>query len=361
MIRELRLQNFKCFSDERIPFSALTLLAGANASGKSTTIQALLLLRQSQLHGALSRGELLLNSNLASIGTASDVLNQRAENDEIAFTLTDFDGRSARFAFLYKTAEKDFYLLRAEQPPVYEPSDSLFAPQFNYLNAERVGPRLLYPMAELRDDDSYVGVNGQYAAHVLARHRDEDIACASLAWRDVAAREVSLKLEAQVRYWMRTVVPEFEVQLEELISADQVRVTLKTSSLNPVRPTNIGFGIIYTLPIIIAALVAPQGSLLIVENPEAHLHPAGQSRMGQFLARVAAAGVQVVIETHSDHVLNGIRRAVRSRVLGPDLVAINFLGAAGKLTTPRIYPDGGIDPWPEGFFDQSEKDLMELF
>lgn len=361
MIRELQLQNFKCFGDERIPFAALTLLAGANASGKSTTIQALLLLRQSHTHGALARGELLLTSNLVSIGTVGDVINQRAESDEITFTLTETDDRSTRFAFVYKTAEKDAYRLRVEPPLVYDPHSNLFAPKFNYLNAERVGPRLLYPMAEPRGESNYVGVQGQYSAHVLARLRDEPIPCEFLAWRNDAAGEVSLTLGAQVRYWMRTVVPEFDIQLEELTSADQVRVMLKTDSPKPVRPTNIGFGIIYTLPIIIAALVAPRGSLLIIENPEAHLHPAGQSQMGRFLARVAAAGVQVVIETHSDHVLNGIRRAVRTSVLKFDHVAINFFGSAGKVITPRIYPDGGIEPWPNGFFDQSEKDLMELF
>ena len=361
MIGELRLQNFKCFADERIPFAALTLLAGANASGKSTTIQALLLLRQSHGHGSLSRGELLLSSNLVSIGTAGDAINQRAESDDISFALTGSDGVVTHFGFVYRSIEKDAYVLRTERPPVYDPLTNLFALHFNYLNAERIGPRLLYPMAELRGDSTYVGVNGQFCAHVLARHRDKLISCESLARRDEDAGEVSLKLEAQTRYWMRTVVPEFEIKLEALTSADQMRVMLQTGSPDPVRPTNIGFGIIYTLPIIIAALVAPHGSLLIIENPEAHLHPSGQSRMGQFLARVAAAGVQVVIETHSDHVLNGIRLAVRKGVLGSEQVSLNFFGPAGKLKTPLIYSDGGIDPWPDGFFDQTEKDLMELF
>ena len=83
--------------------------------------------------------------------------------------------------------------------------------------------------------------------------------------------------------------------------------------------------------------------------------------MGRFLAKVAAVGIQVVLETHSDHVLNGIRRSVRSGESTPDSVAINFLGPAGKASKPRIYADGGIDPWPSGFFDQTEKDLLELF
>ncbi len=111
----------------------------------------------------------------------------------------------------------------------------------------------------------------------------------------------------------------------------------------------------------VGGLLAPADSLLIIENPEAHLHPAGQAQIGIFLAQAAAAGIQVVIETHSDHVLNGIRRAVRSKLIQPDQVAISFLQGAGRVVTPRIYADGGIDPWPVGFFDQIEKDLLELF
>ncbi len=361
MIRELRLQNLKCFDDEIIYFSKLTLLAGTNASGKSTVIQALLLLRQSHSHNTLQTGEVLLNSSLVNIGTASDLINQRANTDEIGISITEFDGATSRFKLLYRTSERDSYRLRADQPEEYNGQSSLFAPNFNYLNAERVGPRLLYPMAESRGESTYVGVQGQYAAHVLARYRDCLIASTALARCDEAAGEVSIRLDAQVCYWMRTIVPGFDMLLEELVSADQVRVMLQTSSPRPVRPTNIGFGIIYTLPIVVAALVAQPGSLLIVENPEAHLHPAGQSQMGKFLARVAAAGIQVVIETHSDHVLNGIRRAVRGGEPAPDDVAINFFGPAGKVSRPRIYADGGIDPWPSGFFDQSEKDLLELF
>jgi len=361
MIRKLRLRNFKCFSDESITFEALTLLAGANASGKSTAIQSLLLLRQSHNHGALTRGELLLNSGLVNIGTASDVINQRAESDDVSFTLSCNNGSETCFTFNYKTAEKDSYALKADSHLTYDTASNVFMSQFNYLNAERIGPRLLYPMAEPRGDSTYVGVNGQYTAHVLARHRDKPIPCEALARRDEAAGEVSLMLEAQTRYWMRTIVPEFEMQLEQLTSADQMRVMLQTGSPSPVRPTNIGFGIIYALPIVVAALVAPQGALFVVENPEAHLHPSGQSQMGHFLARVAAAGVQVVVETHSDHVLNGIRRTVRNGPLTTEHVSINFFGPAGKLTTPRIYSDGGIDPWPDGFFDQAEKDLMRLF
>lgn len=74
--------------------------------------------------------------------------------------------------------------------------------------------------------------------------------------------------------------------------------------------TNVGFGITYALPILVSGLTVPEGGMLLVENPEAHLHAKAQSNMGYFLARMAAAGVRVIIETHSEHIVNGIRRMI---------------------------------------------------
>jgi predicted ATPase len=132
------------------------------------------------------------------------------------------------------------------------------------------------------------------------------------------------------------------------------------------RSTNVGFGITYTLPILIALLSATPDTLILLENPEAHLHPKGQSKMGELLALAASGGVQIIVETHSDHILNGIRLAVR-RGVKPEDIQLHYFDrylqkgqAITKIISPRIYQDGGIDKWPDGFFDQAEKDLMEL-
>ena len=127
------------------------------------------------------------------------------------------------------------------------------------------------------------------------------------------------------------------------------------------RPANVGFGLSYALPVIVAALTASPGTLFLVENPEAHLHPAGQSLIGQFLTRVAAAGVQVVVETHSDHVINGMRlAAARDGLLPPSDAIIHFLADAGTRHTIEIQGSGALTEWPPGFFDQSELDLGQL-
>jgi predicted ATPase len=361
MINSLRIQEYKCFSDQTLPLGALTLLAGANATGKSTVIQSLLLLRQSHLRGTLAHGELLLNGPLVNVGTALDAVNETAATNTVAFTLIDNDGREQRFVFDYHRGEGASYTLRGVPGVSYDTNHCLFAPRFNYLHAERVGPRVLYPMSEMIEDLRDVGIHGEYTAHCLERFGSTSIPNPDLVHSESTSSHL---LFDQTRYWMSEIVPDLDIDLKAITEADQMRIGLKTSTGRFLRPTNIGFGIIYTLPVIVAALLSPPGSLLIVENPEAHLHPASQSRIGRFLARGAAAGVQVIIETHSDHVLNGIRRAVRGGVMTSEEVSLLFFSnssGGAQVSNLQIYPSGGIDPWPEGFFDQMEKDLMELF
>ena len=137
------------------------------------------------------------------------------------------------------------------------------------------------------------------------------------------------------------------------------------------RPTSVGFGLSYTLPVVVALLAARPGSLVLVENPEAHLHPRGQMAMGDLIIRAAAAGAQVIVETHSDHVLNGIRVAVKEGRGAPDQVAIHYFqritetrGGDERIVhvvqSPRIDADGRVDSWPQGFFDQYDIALEKL-
>ena len=131
------------------------------------------------------------------------------------------------------------------------------------------------------------------------------------------------------------------------------------------RPTNVGFGITYALPIVVSVLSARPGGLVIVENPEAHLHPRGQVKMGELLCRAAAGGIQILVETHSDHVLNGIRLAVKGRLATPADVALYHSkwepgGKSPSLTSLTVKEDGRLSEWPDGFFDEIERSLDRL-
>jgi predicted ATPase len=149
----------------------------------------------------------------------------------------------------------------------------------------------------------------------------------------------------------------------DLMSIQYSFVTGKEVS-NPYRSTNVGFGISYTLPIVVAVLASVPGSLILIENPEAHLHPRGQSKIGELLALAASYGVQIIIETHSDHVLNGIRVAVHGGKIKPDDVQLHYFQrtadrerASTEVISPKIDRNGRIDRWPDGFFDEWERNL----
>jgi predicted ATPase len=141
------------------------------------------------------------------------------------------------------------------------------------------------------------------------------------------------------------------------------RIGQQILTSEPIRPANMGFGVSYALPILVAGLMMPASGTLIVENPEAHLHPAGQSRLGQFLARVAGSGAQVIIETHSEHIVNGIRlAAVEDRAISPEVVIVHFFGDSPEREPAAISLTGrgSLSSWPRGFFDQAEEDLGRI-
>ena len=154
--------------------------------------------------------------------------------------------------------------------------------------------------------------------------------------------------------------------IEPVLRTDAVTLGIRLSSNTDFhRPTHTGFGLTQVLPIVVAALSAKANDLIMLENPEVHLHPVGQVQMGEFLSEVAATGVQVLIETHSDHVLNGVRRAVKNGSLFSRSVALHFFRKREdndtvelpQVETPMLDDHGNIDRWPTGFFDQFDSDM----
>jgi len=101
----------------------------------------------------------------------------------------------------------------------------------------------------------------------------------------------------------------------------------------------------------------------MIENPEAHMHPRGQTRLGQLATRAAAAGVQVIVETHSDHFMDGARIDVKNGILEPENTAFHYFERHGNVVraiTPSVDADGRLDSWPTGFFDQHDENVVQL-
>lgn len=370
MITNLRLQNFKCFNDQTLKFGPLTLLSGLNGMGKSSVIQSLLLLRQSHEQGLLDKKELALNGDLVCIGTARDVLYEGAEDDTICFEITVAGGdRANRWCFNYK--EADANVLTIASAPCgeeYSYDFSLFNRNFHYINAERTGPRTSFEISDsIVRQHRQLGPRGEYTAHFLAVFGRDEIPNKALAH----SKAESYMLRDQAEAWLGEISPGTRLHFTthagmDIVNLEYSFITEKLVS-NEYRSTNVGFGLTYILPVLVAVLSSPQGALILCENPEAHLHPKGQVLMGELMALAASCGIQVLVETHSDHVLNGIRLAVHSGKISPTDVHLHFFQRREKgdqirseVISPHIDEDGRIDVWPEGFFDEWDRSLESL-
>ena len=366
MIRQLRIRNLKCFANETIDADRLNLLTGLNGTGKSTVLQGLLLLRQSAMQGLLPSTGLALNGDLVRLGTAKDALFSAAEEDVISLGI-DLDNVRLDWSFAYDAAANVLRVTDSSVPDGALDQSSLFRDDFQYLQAERIGPRTSFESSDF-DVRAHrrLGKAGEYAAQFLEQFGDEPVT----GHGRLHPEAFSPKLRDQVEAWLGEVSP--GVRLEVHLQPETDSVALRFSFARertvpiPYRATNVGFGLTYVLPIILAALALPAGALLVVENPEAHLHPQGQSRVAGLLARAASWGVQVFVETHSDHVLNGVRLAVKNGVLAPGEARINFLqptdtpNSASQVVHLGMDHDGRIDQWPPGFFDEWDRSLDEL-
>ena len=390
MLTQVDLSSFKCFDHLRLPLARLTLLTGLNASGKSSVLQALVLLHQTMREHEWST-RLALNGAALRLGAMPDVVDEVSgrnsfrialEYDESVYEWA-FHGERHDLSMMVKEVILNFrgkeppkelrYLLPPEWTATNQPqkkNDLDFALDENekrsvsslirhmrnltYITAERIAPQEVYVLEDPHVV-STVGPQGEHAVSVLHWGRDEPVL------DELALPEPPPLRLRQVEERMRTFFPGCRLDIQPIPRTNAVTLGLRTSDTTGFHsPVHTGFGLTQTLPIVVAALSAVQNDIILIENPEVHLHPAGQALMGHFMADIARAGIQVLVETHSDHVLNGVRRAVKGGRLTSDEVAIHFFRSRStelpQVQSPALDKDGNIDDWPEGFFDQFDKD-----
>ena len=367
MLQLIRLKNFKCFEGLELACSPLTLLCGMNGMGKSSVLQALLVLRQSAISGELSKGRLVLGGELADLGTGRDVLCEGAETNTVDFELQDERAiKPCRLSFEYS---RDSDQLSASQASVdYAGGEWRSIPPLGghvfYVGAERIGPRKIYDRSDVLARQSNLGTRGEYAWNYLYARQNEIMANTDPR---CPKPPVGRQLLNVVDYWLQEITPSAHIGLDEVSNADAVIAGFSFDRPGDVptlryRATNVGFGLSYTLPVFMA-LLAPPGSLCLIENPEAHLHPRGQTKLAELAARAALAGVQVIVETHSDHFMDGVRIAVREGLIPSDQTAFHYFereGAKTVVSSPQVGADGRLSEWPAGFFDQHEQNLARL-
>ena len=370
MLTKIKLSNFKCFKSLELNCAPLTLLCGLNGMGKSSVIQALLVLRQSFESGDLLDGRLVLGGELADLGTGTDVLFEGADSDSVRFEL-HCDKTPTPWTLSFDYSETADQLTAESGSP--SQSTSLvsakwrevppFARTLLYVDAERIGPRKFYALSEAMARRGDFGAGSEYALNYLNLHQDDRLPEDDPRCPDLRSR----RLIEVVNWWLQNVTPGVHLQLETVSAADALIAGFSFERPGDVetrryRATNVGFGLSYTLPVLLA-LLADTGTLCLIENPEAHLHPRGQTKLAELAVRASMAGVQILAETHSDHFMDGVRIAVRDGLISPERAAFHYFERADGATivsSPQIDADGRLSTWPSGFFDQHEENLAKL-
>jgi len=301
--------------------------------------------------------------NLILEGGLADSLRLQSKGEMVAFKGENVIFRAridSLNSFLTKFFPSRFFVRPELNKRPLHFSDLIDFSRIHYISSERLGPRNYHEKRNLPDFVS-VGSHGEYTANVLSSFGNEVTVDESLY-----LGQSSKTLLSQCQEWMSYV---FDGAVIEVQGKDAEFATLSilmnTKSTNSrFKPTNIGFGYSYCLPIIVSGLLAQKGDILIVENPEAHLHPRAQSRVIKFLSRVAKLGVQIFIESHSEHVLNALRiESVSDRGLISEDISILFFHDKEDAYFDKINltNDGKIENWIGGFFDQSDEDYKKLF
>lgn len=350
MIKKLLVDNFKCYPNLELSMNHCTILAGGNAAGKSTVIQAILLACATlkEKNDYIDVNEVLG----VSVGNPNSLISQNRvelENADFRLSLEEADS-------LYRidyTIDKLFPLKLSFQCNQVDIRSRIF-----YLNAERRGPRISYPAGI----DQGILMDGSNAAFLIDRADNEQRTIP----KELAISGVSTKFSIHVEEWLNVIMGDLNFSVSTDLTKATTDIRYRNSLVDEeVLPTMTGFGISYILSIITAGLwcASIENAVLIVENPEAHLHPLAQSRMGKFLQLVSRCGVQVIIETHSEHIIDGVR--IQAAVMNStEEVTISFMSIQdGKIDVQNIQLNefGELSEWPKGFFDQKTMDLRELF
>ncbi len=372
MIKSLAIKNFKAHSDTSLELKNLNILSGINGVGKSSVFQALLLLRQSHENNVLQKG-LQLNKPYSYIGNFEDAIYQYAGNDTIEFSITTEQNENHYWKF---KPEKNnltggFVPLTSSSSGSLE-KISVFNDNFQYLSASRMIKAESNTFAvESKKQLSLEKGQAELVAHFLyywGKEKKEKVRFENLLHSSSGDND----LLAQTSAWERVISPNVNVVPVRNGSS----YVIKYSFNKPDGPTNefssenVGFGLSYALPIIVAALSADKSSLILIENPEAHLHASGQSELAKLLAFAAQNGVQIILETHSEHIINGILVACKrfeqgQKGIDKDLVKIyHFKRDDDKhfasVIPVKILVGGKIDRQPKDFFEQTEIDLNDL-
>lgn len=377
MIKKLHLKNFKSHRDTLLEIKPLTVISGVNNIGKSSVLQSLLLLRQSFNKKRLTAG-LDLNMPLVSIGIGNDALYRLAQEPILSIGITT-DDMELDFNFDVGKALTESFIPIAEESKMKiksESVDALFKDNFQYLSANRWAGRSDYPKASYEvNTEKQISLNngqGELLGNFLFTYQGQP----TYNYTGFGDENQSLSLLDQVNFWENEISRGITINVQQNPDNTGYKVIYGTKgkglqkSIEGLRAENVGFGVSYSISIVTALLSAEPGALIMIENPEAHLHPEGQAKLAELICLVAQRGVQVIVETHSDHIINGVlvnckRFEKVGRGIDRENVSMYYFNGQDEnhavlYDEIKILSEGEIEYQPKGFFDRIESDREYL-
>ena len=363
MITQLQIINLKSHKNTTVDLKNLTVLCGQNGVGKSSLIQSLLLLRQTNLKGRLDK-VLSLNDPLCFIGKVKDAIyqfNEGENKDKIRFQIKE--GEKQYLWVFDASKELDFLdIINTQSSFANYQQLSLFTSDFQFLSASR--------SSDYKSDDYEVLTQKQISisegrGELLGQFLYEYGKKIKVNEDCLHDSESDLFLLNQTTAWEREISTGVNILPNKLGDSYEIRYSFDVPNFGPTdafSSNNVGFGLSYSLPIIVAILSAKPDALLLIENPEAHLHPNGIAKLTELICLASQAGIQIILETHSDHIINGILVQCKkfeevNKGISKDNVSIyqfdrDEVEHCTRATKITLESNGHLRYPPEGFFDQ---------
>ncbi len=408
MITELSTQNFKSWKDTgKLKIAPLTGFFGANSSGKTSLLQTLLMLKQtverpSDWKGVIDFGD---DNSLVNLGSFDDLIHghrrehplqislswkfpeklsiaDMAEVDALTFDLSisNMENSVSGMEFGYTTNGQNFHVGWAgpgnpfsvsisgkhdgyvDSPQfrcygisgVHSQVQQLFSPlQTNFANLFRsiryLGPLREYPRRHYAWQGEHSRSVGQHG---------EDMVTA------LFSRRLQFRsLDKQIAEWLQRLDLIDSYRLDPVLdTAKDYEFLVRQYKGGPeVRLTDVGFGVSQVLPVLVLCYYVPEGSILILEQPEAHLHPKVQSELADLLIEVVKnRQLQIILESHSEHLLIRLMRRIAEEQISANDTAFYFCEMKeGVSEIERLNVDdyGNITNWPQNFFGDEMGDL----
>lgn len=343
MISEINVKALKSISNLNVNCSKLNLLVGTNSSGKSTFLQSILLLWQNIEY------KYGLNGPLVSLGDFREIKNFNTGDKEIFISL-----RTENSELKLIISEDKILLLDKSYQDI---NDSFVyrKDKLHYLSCHRIGSQDFY-QKNLYNINPF-GINGEYTINYLMEHGSDNLE------DDLIKSKNSYTLSHQVNYWLKYIIGA-NINTQNIIGTDIVKAQYSIIDGMSSRPKNVGSGISYIISILIMCLGSNKGDIILIENPEIHLHPLSQSKLCEFLYFIGKADRQLFIETHSDHFFNGIRAGIATNVMRKEDIKVLFFNLNDKNCTDISEIDFGkrgkiLNP-VDNLFDQFDNDLSKM-